>query len=224
MTQYQGCCSRCWLRLSKSYLRAQTGIFYTSQILETCQTHILQCISVSQQGHLTFVPALTDALLITICTNVLGVRRVGVCPLPHLSQTTSVGSVLVSDTPGPGHIKISPFQTLPLQFSSRWGPQSPAVEGTIQTVGTGLTPSHSYNPKYVSPLTVDSIHYPLSCGCRPLACLPAPPHCFTQSTFRILNSGESSGSWLQAALAQHSAQRTSHHCAVAKINSNKFNI
>ena len=44
----------------------------------------------------------------------------------------------------------------------------------------------------VTTLTVDSSHYPLSCGCRPLPCRAAPPHCFIQSTFRILNSGESS--------------------------------
>ena len=63
--------------------------------------------------------------------------------------------------PGP-HQNISIFSiALPRQISSRWGPQSPAVEGTIQTVGTGLTPSHSYNPKYVSPVT--------NCGLQPLS-------------------------------------------------------
>ena len=85
------------------------NILYISNIGNLSNTHSTMNLSFSARP--LYICPCTDPLLITIGTNVLGVRIVGVCPLPHLSQTTSVSSLLLSNTQGPGNIKISPFHT-----------------------------------------------------------------------------------------------------------------
>ena len=149
-----------------------------------------------------------------------------VSALCHISDNFSQQSPAEQHT-GPGPHKNISITHFLVTLAAAMGRSLQRVGGTLQTVGTGLTPL-THSRQYMC-------HHS-NYGLQPLSTilwLPATslPGCtaallHTATTFRILNSGESSapGSRLQAALALHSAQRTSQHRAVAKINSNKFNI
>ena len=146
-----------------------------------------------------------------------------VSALCHISDNFSQQSPAEQHT-GPGHIKISPLHFL-VSLAAAMGRSLQRVGGTLQTVGTGLTPLTHTTRQYMC-------HHS-NCGLQPLSTilwLPATslPGC-TAALLHTVNIPYSQFRGklcfrLQAALALHSAQRTSQHRAVAKINSNKFNI
>ena len=124
------------------------NILYISNIGNLSNTHSTMNLSFSARP--LYICPCTDPLLITIGTNVLGARIVGVCTLPHLRQLQSAVSCRATHRPGP-HKNIS--ITLPRQFSSSYGPQSPESGGHITNSWHGADTSHSYHPPiYVSPL------------------------------------------------------------------------